>query len=140
MFNLYGTERLTEWKKFRDTLETSESPLEDIADLWSKAPFVNPYLDPKDPESWPDPWHLILDGKMDDLAITLGMLYTMTLTQRFMGTPCEIHMSIPNKNKEPSYFLVVDKQFVLNYDPRKVVKFESLDMPTDIIWTAPSKH
>ncbi len=80
MFDLHGTERLIEWKKFRDSLETDESPLIRVADLWSKAPFVNSYLNPKNPTEWPDPWQLILDLKLDDLAICLGMLYTIKLT------------------------------------------------------------
>ena len=135
MFDLYGNDRLTEWKKFRDSLETVPNPLEEVSKLWSRAPFVNHYLDPQCPSEWPDPWHLVLDGKLDDLAICLGMLYTIKLTQRFMAAPCEIHMSMPSKDHDPQFFLVADNS-VLNYEPRIAHSKAVLDQfKTDIIWS-----
>jgi hypothetical protein len=134
VFNLYGNERLTQWKSIRDNLEVDNQPLEIVASIWAQAPFVSPYLNPKDPESWPDPWHLILDGKMDELAITLGMLYTIKLTQRFIKTPCEIHMSMPAGKKHPEYYLIVDNKFVLNYEHGKVVVVDVVNRDTEIIW------
>lgn len=131
MFDLYGNDRLTEWKKFRDSLEVSKTPLTDVAELWSRAPFVNPYLNPNNPSEWPDPWHLVLDGKLDELAICLGMLYTLKLTQRFMATVCEIHMSMPINNQS-RFYLVVDNAYVLNYEPRIVHEFK--DFQTNTIW------
>ena len=135
MFDLYGNDRLTEWKKFRDSLETVPNPLEEVSKLWSRAPFVNHYLDPQCPSEWPDPWHLILDGKLDDLAICLGMLYTIKLTQRFMATVCEIHMSMLPKDSSPRFYLVVDNAYVLNYEPRKIHDLTVLqDFQTNTIW------
>jgi hypothetical protein len=94
MFNLYGNERLIEWKRFRDSLESCSDPLTRVAELWATAPFVNPYIDPNNSDEWPDPWHLVLDSKLDELAISLGMLYTIKLTQRFIDSNCEIHKSM----------------------------------------------
>ena len=138
MFNLYGNERLTQWKSIRDSLEAELQPLDTVAAVWAQAPFVSPYLNPKDPDSWPDPWHLILDGKMDDLAITLGMLYTIKLTQRFTTTPCEIHMSTPAGKKESEFYLVVVKRYVLNYEYGKVVDFDVVNLDSEIIWAGAS--
>lgn len=136
MFNLYGTERLTEWKNFRDSLESSQTPYQDVARFWSQAPFVSPYLNPKEPSEWPDPWHLILDGKFDDLAIALGMLYTLKLTQRFIGTKCEIHMSMLPSEKESRYFLVIDDQHVLNFEYANAVGKEVLEnIKTNLLWS-----
>ena len=135
MFDLYGNDRLTEWKKFRDSLETVPNPLEEVSKLWSRAPFVNHYLDPQCPSEWPDPWHLVLDGKLDDLAICLGMLYTIKLTQRFMATVCEIHMSMLPKDSSPRFYLVVDNAYVLNYEPRKIHGLTVLQgFQTNTIW------
>lgn len=114
VFNEYGTQRLAAWRQFRDSLETSETPLEDVAKLWTYAPFVSSYLDPKIPTKWPDPWQLMLDLRLDDLALVLGMLYTIKLTQRFIDTECEIHMSMSSEKKDPLYMLVVDGTSVLN--------------------------
>lgn len=127
VFNEYGTKRLAAWRQFRDSLETSETPLEDVAKLWAHAPFVSPYLDPKIPTDWPDPWHLMLDLRLDDLALVLGMLYTIKLTQRFIDTECEIHMSMSPEKKEPLYMLVVDNKHVLNLVYGAVVDVDQMN-------------
>jgi hypothetical protein len=133
VFDVYGNDRLVAWKEFRDSLEISEHPLEDVAKLWSSAPFVSAYLDPQNPSEWPDPWHLILDLRLDNLAIALGMLYTIKLTQRFIDTKCEIHMSILSNN-EPTYLLIVDEKHVLNFEYRNVVDIKDLkDIKTSLI-------
>ena len=135
MFNLYGNERLIEWKKFRDSLESCSDPLTRVAELWATAPFVNPYIDPNNPNEWPDPWHLVLDSKLDELAISLGMLYTVKLTQRFIDSNCEIHKSMLPNNLEPSFYLVVDQQHVMNYEPRIVHSIAVLDkVQTNTLW------
>jgi hypothetical protein len=126
VFNLYGVDRIAEWKNFREHLETSVTPLEDVASLWSHAPFVNPYLDPHRPESWPDPWRLLIDLKLDDLAISLGMLYTLKLTQRFMRTPIEIHMSMLPEETQYRYPVIVDNLHVLNWEYNTVSDLSSI--------------
>jgi hypothetical protein len=135
VFDLYGTDRLADWKKFRDSLETSPTPFEDVAIFWSRAPFVNLYLDPQNTSSWPDPWHLVMEGKYDDLAICLGMLYTIKLTQRFMSTQCEIHKSESDKNKDSKFFLVVDNKHILNMEYKRVLNVDSHLIKASIIWT-----
>lgn len=135
MFDLYGNERLTEWKRIRDEIEISNQPLDLVAEVWSRAPFVNPYLDPKDSKSWPDPWQIVLNDRLDELAIALGMLYTIKLTQRFMATPCEIHMSIPYRERDSRFYLFVDDKFILNYEPRKVLAIGTVNAETEIIWS-----
>ena len=121
VFDEYGTKRLAVWRQFRESLETSPTPLEDVAELWGHAPFVSPYLDPQLPTEWPDPWHLMLDLRLDDLALVLGMLYTIKLTQRFIDTKCEIHMSMCSQKKQHQYMLVVGNEQVLNLEYGTVV-------------------
>lgn len=123
VFDKHGIERLTEWRKFRDQLETHEQPLHAVADFWARAPFVSPFLKPYYSKSWPDPWALILDGKFDRLAIVLGMLYTLQLTDRFSKEAFEIYMSVDSKESE-YYLLVGDK--VLNLEYRSVVDSNQL--------------
>lgn len=137
MFNLYNNDRLTAWKDFRTTLETSSTPLEDVANLWSRAPFVSPYLNPNDPTSWPDPWHLVLDSRLDNLAIVLGMLYTIKLTQRFANTTLEVKLVKNSQTKELIYVLVVDKQNVLNLEYNRVVGVKNLEnLESNLLWTS----
>lgn len=126
MFNTDKSERLAKWREFRDNLEKSATPLEDVVELWSNAPFVYSYLDPFDSSKWPDPWHLVLDLKLDNIAIPLGMLYTLKLTKRFADTKCEIFMlTLPTKDWS-AYYLLVDSRFVLNLEHGKVVDIEVL--------------
>lgn len=135
MFDCYNTDRLIAWKDFRDTLETSDTPFEDVASFWSRAPFVSPYLNPTNPNSWPDPWHLVLDSKLDELAIILGMLYTIKLTNRFRDTNCEIHSTILLKEKLPLYLLIIDNQQILNLEYRSVVAVNSRpELQTSLLW------
>ena len=122
MFDLYGNDRLAAWKNFRDSLETSESPFEDTTTFWCHAPFVNQYLNLENPKSWPDPWQLILDNKFDDLAITLAMLYTIKLTERFKNSTFEIRQ-VENSKKT---FLVIDNDVVLNFEYRTVNTLDEL--------------
>lgn len=138
MFDTHGTLRLTRWREFRDNLETSQTPFQDVAELWARAPLVNPYIDPESSHLWPDPWHLILDDRYDDLAICLGMLYTLKLTQRFMDCDFEIHMSMSETDKEANYFLLVDNSIMLNWEYRKVTPASSMTSATRIIWS--NKH
>lgn len=135
MFDRHGIDRILAWKQFRDKLETSKHPLEDVAELWGHAPFVGQYLDPNHPEQWPDPWQLVLDLRLDDLAIALGMLYTMKLTQRFIKTNCEIHkLMIPGK-RQAQYVLIVDHQHVLNHACRTVCSIKEIaDIDASMVW------
>lgn len=136
MFNLYGNERLTEWKKFRDYLEESPNPLQDLAMFWSRAPFVNPYIDSDDQSTWPDPWHLILDDRFDNLAIALGMLYTLKLTRRFMNIECEIHKFVFPDEKSERFLLLVDQKDVLNYQYKEVVQLVDIcEVKTSLLWS-----
>lgn len=136
VFDQHGTQRLQAWKQFRQTLEISQTPLEDVATLWTHAPFVSRYLDPEIPTKWPDPWHLILDLQLDDLAIVLGMLYTIKLTQRFTDAKCEIYMIMGHRNQEDQYLLVVDEGHVLNLDYGTVVDSHRLaSLDTKLIYS-----
>ena len=126
VFDEYGTKRLAAWRQFRESLETSVTPLEDVAELWRHAPFVSPYLDPQIPTEWPDPLHLMLDLRLDELALVLGMLYTIKLTQRFIDTKCEIHMSMCQQKSQRQYMLVVSDDRVLNLEYGTVVSADCL--------------
>ena len=133
MFNLHSNEKLLEWKRFRDNLETSETPMQDLALYWSKAPFVNHYLDSNNPKAWPDPWTLVFDGTFDDLAISLGMLYTIKLTRRFQDADCKIFITTDSDHKS---FLVIDNDSILNWHYRAVCHWDDLsDVKFKLVWS-----
>jgi hypothetical protein len=132
VFDLDQTSRLKVWKEFRQSLESSEQPLEDVVLFWSRAPFVSRYLDPNNPSKWPDPWHLILDNRYDDLAIALGMCYTLTLTDRFKSQKVEIHTSM--FTGEGRNIVVVNDRDVLNLFHREVTNVGELTHGSNKIW------
>lgn len=134
MFDLNETDRLKKWKEFRNNLENSATPFEDVALLWSNAPFVNDFINPLDNQTWPDPWRLIIDNRFDELGIVLGMCYTLQLTERFKSSRYEIHMSMPNLKRERKFFLVVDNGIVLNWTPRAVSKLDDITVSLTKIW------
>lgn len=113
VFESHGIDRLTEWKQFRHLLEKDSDPFLKVVNYWLKAPFVNQYLDYNDPSSWPDPWHLVLDSRYDNLAIVLGMLYTLLLTDRFSKENYKIYM-IKNERQQEDFCLVIGNSLVLN--------------------------
>lgn len=133
MFDLHGNEKIIAWKKFREQLETSKTPFEDLAVFWGQAPFVNNYLDKTAPETWPDPWALVLDGTFDDLAISLGMLYTIKLTQRFQDADCKIFMTTDSDHKS---FLVINNDSILNWHYREVCDQGALaNVEFKLVWS-----
>jgi hypothetical protein len=134
VFDLNETDRLKKWKEFRNNLENSATPFEDVALLWSNAPFVNDFINPLDNQTWPDPWRLIIDNRFDELGIVLGMCYTLQLTERFKSSRYEIHMSMPNLKRERKFFLVVDNGIVLNWTPRAVSKLDDITVSLTKIW------
>lgn len=124
VFEKFDLERIEKWKEFRDALETSETPFEDVVNLWSKAPFVNNYLNPYNHTSWPNPWELVVTGKFDDLALVLGMTYTIKYTERFKNS--NIKVCLFSNNKDVTYFLIIDDRYVLNYEYRKILLIDQI--------------
>ena len=136
MFDKHGLDRIEEWKHFRDYLEQSPTPYEDVANLWGRAPFVENYLDPRYPETLPDPWHILVDDRLDNIAICLGILYTFKLTERFKDAPCEILELKDPRDSEIIRLLVVDNNRVLNWNPREVVDINDLNgLKIKTLWT-----
>jgi hypothetical protein len=135
VFDLNETNKLQQWKNFRNSLEVSSTAFEDVAQFWSRTPFVGNYLDPFDSKSWPDPWQLILNNKFDDLGIVLGMCYTLQLTERFKDNKFEIHMSMSQLKKDWRYVLLIDDITVLNWNYGSVANFDEINSNLTKIWS-----
>jgi hypothetical protein len=82
MFKTPSGQRLAIWKKFRFEINSLpvESAVCEVNEFWSKCPFIPFYLDPNDSKSWPNPWELIQENYYCDLAKSLGIIYTLHLT------------------------------------------------------------
>ena len=115
MNDLNYEQRLSEWSAFRDTLEASEDPLQDVINYYNKVPTVSINTDPYTPSTWPSPWELVNENMYCDFCRVLGMCYSLQLTDRFSKETFEIHIGINNVKSEHYYYLLVGDR-VLGFD------------------------
>ena len=106
--------RLAEWSSFRDTLESSTNPFQDLIHFYMHVPLVSIHTDPWNQKIWPDPWELILENQYCSFCKILGYYYTLALTERFSDSQFEIHISMDHEQSETYYMLKVDDT-VLGY-------------------------
>ena len=136
MWNLKSDERLAAWKDFRSTIGalSFEEAVKQTVHLWSYAPFVAHYLDKQSPERWPTPWELLVDGKFDDMAKALGMLYTLALSEHghhheFMLETVSCSSSVENYN-----LVMIDRgKYILNYVFDSVISNKQLDKEATVV-------
>jgi hypothetical protein len=113
-------ERLKLWKEFRETIETSKTPLEDVLNFWRMAPLGRQYTDPYDSALWPDPWELIEENIYCEFLQILGVCYTLQLTERFSQSKFEIHITLNKKENAIVYLLFVDNQPIGYYNDESI--------------------
>lgn len=129
MFDDRYETRLANWREFRDSLESSNTPFEDLVNLYNKAPLVSRHTDPWDKKSWPNPWELISENEYCDFSCVLGMCYSLQLTERFKDANFEIHISI-DRTKSSTYYLLYVNDVVIGYEDSIINKN---DLSADVI-------
>lgn len=118
MFKLHADERLTRWRDFRKSLSSTDlgSAVASVAKFWAPCPFNPYYLDPDQPNSWPDPWTLLTENWYCDLAKALGMLYTIKYTSHSPSVELRIYRDTVSRY-DYNVVWVNDGEYVLNlYD------------------------
>ena len=133
MFNIPSQERLAVWRKFRQTLEplSDEDKVKSVVDFWSRAPRVNFYLNPEHLQEWPDPWELITENMYCDIAVALGMTYTLALTDGFDASRLKLQIMRSRQQSLEVNLSVVDQGlYVLNYSHNEVLNISQL--PRDL--------
>ena len=68
----------------------TELALKQVAELWAKCPTTSGYLDYADCTDWPDPWTLVNNNHYCDIAVALGMFYTIYLSEILDNTTLKI--------------------------------------------------
>jgi hypothetical protein len=128
MFKLSIDDRISSWAQHRAHLESSSTPLDDVAIFWAAAPFVpyNNNIDPYHQQSWPTPWEIIVENKYDDFTRALMMAYSLKFTERFNNSVIELKTCL-DKHKNIYYNIVcIDDEWVLNYNDNSTESVESL--------------
>ena len=123
-------DQFSSWKKFRSRIEGIEAPLEETIKFWAKAPLVNKHLDSYRPETWPDPWQIIKDGKYNDLTIAIMIGHTLKLTERFKDCDIEIKQYLDMSNKVVYNTCAIDNK-ILNYQYGEIVAEQ--EMPKELV-------
>jgi hypothetical protein len=122
MWNLRPHERLREWKVFRNQISKQDlsTACKNVTHLWSYAPYVNYYLD-IDSTLWPDPWTLLYENYYCDLAKSLGMLYTLYLSEH---KPKDIELLITTDTADRQIYNLVSVEkgkYILNFSFDEIV-------------------
>jgi len=136
MFNLPPSERLARWKQFRLSLNFVDLPnaIDLTQKFWQKCPFTPFYLDQTKPDSWPDPWQLILENYYCDVAKCLGMLYTLHLSDHSFRLQPElrIYTNYENKHQHCIAYLC-DGKYVANLIEGEVVNKQQINQKLRLI-------
>lgn len=130
MFNKKFEDRMREWKAFRDSLDLSDTPLEDAIEYWNSAPLTSIAADPWDQRTWLGPWEMIEENIFCPFVKILAILYTLQLTDRFSHHKFEINITQDNENCETKYLLFVDG-LCIGYDYSKPISVS--DLPKTLI-------
>jgi len=94
------TERLICWRQFRDYLEKSTQPLQDITQLYRLCPLTHTKTNFFDRVTWPQAWNLIEKNDYNNVDRLLGMWYTLRLTDRFARSNIDL-LQCMEKNLNP---------------------------------------
>jgi len=108
MFDKKYTDRLSVWIEFRNSLETSSTPIQDTLNLFNAAPIELYAADPYDASTWPDPWELIYENSFCPFVKILAICYTLQLTTRFSNSNFEIHITKDRALSTTEYLLYVN--------------------------------
>jgi hypothetical protein len=128
-WNLRVNDRLTQWKDFRHQIGQLpfETALSECNKLWSSVPYVGYYLDPSNPQSWPDPWTMLAENYWCDVAKALGIVYTDYFSQhQSRSMELKIYYDYHDKSR---YNLSCFEQgkYILNFYPYEIVNTELVE-------------
>jgi hypothetical protein len=108
-------ERITQWRKFRDTLEECNDPYTRTLEFWKQAPRIDKYLNQYNSQEWPTPWEVLKENRFCPVAIPLMIGWTMKLTTRFTKVPVLIKISIDIRTQR-YYNLVQVESTIIDYE------------------------
>ncbi len=121
-FNQPADSRILAWRDWRNQLEnlSVDQAVWQTATTWAKVPVVAHYLVPDQPTDWPNPWQLITDDIYCDLAIGLGMFYSLALLNSLQSVDLTLDI-YRGPNGWVNLSSVAQGKYVLNYNHGSVV-------------------
>lgn len=131
MFNKKFEQRMFIWKSFRDTLEDSDTPIEDTINFWDNAPITSIAADPWNKEKWPSPWEIIQENIFCPFVKILAICYTLQLTDKFSCATFEIHITQDRENSETKYLLYLDG-LCIGYNNSRPISIDELPKTLEV--------
>lgn len=127
-------QRLLAWSKLREELSIGQElslTLEKVNSWWFTAPIYSRYLHPEDVENWPDPWQLLEDNCICEVARALGMMYTLLIVDPDIADRMEMLYT------GNDFLVSIDNgKYILNWNANSIVNIETLDI--NVIRRVPS--
>lgn len=125
MFNLKPDDRIHFWRNFRVSLNDMDKKdaLESVNKLWATCPTTNGYLDYADCKDWPDPWTLIDNNHYCEVAVALGIFYTIYLAEILDNDALKI---VIYKDKQSFVNSVHIDKYALNISYNEIVNTSSV--------------
>jgi hypothetical protein len=133
--------RLANWYQFRQQLETSSTPLDDVLNYFKNVPRVKIYTDPYDQNTWPTAWQLIDENEYCQFNLILGICYTLQLTKAYQNYTPLIKIALDKINKTVYYMLFIDDK-VFGFDQTGWISAKTLPKTLNYlkIYTMPPLH
>jgi len=102
--------------------------IKETHDFWTCCPFTPYYLNPAEPEQWPNPWDLIIENCYCDLAKVLGLVYTLYLTSHRCSISPEIRIYL-NQKTHHTYHIAdfCNGKYVLNLVESEIVNKQHIN-------------
>lgn len=134
MYNpfLSGPKQLNQhWRELRSQLSHDKTDLEHldlVVKFWAKSPTVHQFLDWTNPDTWADPWELMSNNTFDESVISIGMQYTLLLSDDGRWNADRVQLAfISLTDRSMQYIvLIVDNRYVLNFRYNTVVELDNV--------------
>ena len=121
-------DRLRLWQDFRHRISTLtlEEAVKATEHLWSYAPYQKYYLTLDEVKDWPGPWELVFENYYCNLAICLGMLYTLYLSDHKPQLEIRVYID-PVSMAQYNLLFVEQGKYVLNMEHDTVLNKTQVD-------------
>ena len=109
-------DRTIAWIQFRQSLENSSEPINDLCRYCNRANLYSITCNPWDRKDWPTAWELVSLNRYCCFTIMLGMCYTLFLTNRFRQQDIRILITKDTQTQQTQYLISIQKIYI-GYDP-----------------------
>jgi hypothetical protein len=130
MWKLEASERIAHWRAFRLTLsgKSLEQSIQATAEFWQSCPHKPYYLDPSEPETWPNAWDLITENYYCDIAKALAMLYTIAYSMHGQDLPMKICVyNDPDSGYDYNLAIFDEGKYIINLLDGQVVNINHIN-------------